>query len=121
MRDWERIALGDAVITGLERGHYDTVVVYGHLLGGPFAAVLDPERGVQVLDVPGSDPVSSAAVSEQIELATADGSRLPATTAKTYGCSSADRSGAAPAESTAVAAPRRDRPGSPPHPDVPTG
>ena len=71
MRDWEHIALGDAVITGVERGHHDTVVVYGNLFGGPFAAVVDPERGVQVLDVPGSDPVSFAAVSEQIELATA--------------------------------------------------
>ena len=71
MRDWEHIALGDAVITGVERGHYDTVVVYGQLFGGPFAAVVDPERGVQVLDVPGSAPVSFVAVSEQIELATA--------------------------------------------------
>ena len=53
MRDWERIALGDAVVTGVERGHYETVVVYGHLFGGPFAAVVDPKRGVQVLDVPG--------------------------------------------------------------------
>ena len=70
MRDWERVELGDAVITGIERGHYDTVVVYGHLRGGPFAAVVDPERAVQVLDVPGPDPVSSAAVSEQVELAT---------------------------------------------------
>ncbi len=71
MRDWEHIALGDAVITGVERGHYDTVVVYGHLSRGPFAAVVDPARGVEILDVPGSDPVSFAAVSEQIELATA--------------------------------------------------
>jgi hypothetical protein len=59
------------VVTGIERGHHDTVVVYGHLLGGPFAAVVDPERGVEVLDVPGPDPISSAAVSEQVELATA--------------------------------------------------
>lgn len=71
MRDWEHVALGDAVITGVERGHFDTLVVYGHLFGGPFAAVVDPERGAEVLDVPGSDPVSSAAVSEQVELATA--------------------------------------------------
>ncbi len=71
MRDWEHIALGDAVITGVERGHYDSVVAYGQLSGGPFAAVVDPRGGVQVLDVPGSDPVWFAAVSEQIELATA--------------------------------------------------
>lgn len=92
MRDWEHIALGDAVITGVERGHYDTVVVYGHLFGGPFAAVVDPERGVQVLDVPGSDPVSFAAVSEQIELATAGlpplhllEDRLPGSPGKPHG------------------------------------
>lgn len=69
MKDWQRIALGDAVITGLARGHYDTVVMYGHLRGGPFVAVVDPERGVQVMDVAGSGPVSFAAVSERIELA----------------------------------------------------
>lgn len=69
MRNWEPIALGDAVITGIERGHYDVVVVYGQLRGGPFAAVVDPERGAQVLDVPGSGPVTFAAVSEQIQLA----------------------------------------------------
>lgn len=71
MREWEHVALGDAVITGVERGHYDTVLVYGHLSGGPFAAVVDPVRGAQIFDVPGSDPVFFAAVSEQIELSTA--------------------------------------------------
>ncbi|HXH80745.1 hypothetical protein [Nocardioides sp.] len=69
MDDWQRIALGDAVITGLERGHYDTAVMYGHLAGGPFVASVDPESGVKVLEVVGSDPVSFAAVSEQIQLA----------------------------------------------------
>jgi hypothetical protein len=69
VRDWQPIELGEAVATGFERGHYDTMVVYGHLVGGPFAAVVDPGRGVQVLDVPGSGAVSFAAVSEQIELA----------------------------------------------------
>jgi hypothetical protein len=69
MGDWEPVDLdGGAQITGIERGHHASVIAYGHQGDGPFAAVIDPDRGARRLQLPGSGPVSSVAVSESIEL-----------------------------------------------------
>ena len=68
--DWQRVGLGSAVVTGLERGHYASVVAYGHDEGGgPFAAVIGPDGRTYRLQLPGARPVSWVAVSEAIELA----------------------------------------------------
>lgn len=69
MADWARVDLGEAVLTGLEKGHYDGVVAYGHLDGRPYAAVIDSDSGVTTLRLPGSGPVTWVAVSEAIEVA----------------------------------------------------
>jgi hypothetical protein len=66
--DWEPVNRKSAVIAAVQRGHYASVVAYGQEGGGPFAAVIDPERGVHRLHIPGSGPVSWVAVSEEIEL-----------------------------------------------------
>ena len=68
MGDWEPVNLNSAVIAGIERGHYASVVAYGNEGDDPFAAVIDPERGIQRLQLPGSGPVSCVAVSEAIEV-----------------------------------------------------